>query len=458
MKRWLPWFVVSLIFAFWTIAIHPKDPRLLQDSDTKEIVRVIRETQNPWTWFMGDWPLYNHFYRPISTLTFEWDVWIHGTNAAGFGLTNAILGALSILALFWLVREISDSPLLTGLSVTLFGLWHTGSLGLELVSGLLWLAAFGVWFLLFRGGKEKFWTVALASFCLAYLAMSLAPPGPELFTQRILGWLPGRTASTMTVFALVALAAYARYERLTARTRSLKEATSRDLPATKGTALPDRGRAPWIWIGVTFLGLALALGSYEQAVMVPGCLFAIAVIFFTKGRKPHWLLHFGFWIVLGGYLALRLAILPRETSGYQDQQLRYSWGAWQSILEYPLPMVADLGQLAIHASAGFFILLTGAPYVALASVIANGAAHLGTWLDRERWPVFGWLALATLAYLPMAFLKFFGHYLYWPSALWAPYAVTLGVVTFRLVISAASLPEKSAPPRSRPAPGSLLHP
>src|SRR5690349_12884450 len=36
-------------------------------------------------------------------------------------------------------------------------------------------------------------------------------------SARMIGWLPGRTASVMTVFCLIALAAYARYERTSAR-------------------------------------------------------------------------------------------------------------------------------------------------------------------------------------------------------------------------------------------------
>jgi hypothetical protein len=66
--------------------------------------------------------------------------------------------------------------------------------------------------------------------------------------------------------------------------------------------------------------------------------------------------------------------------------------------------------------------------------------------------------LSLAAFLPMAWLKPFGHYHYLPSALRAPFVVLMFVAVFRLVASAVSLPELRAPERRGPAPGSLLRP
>src|SRR5690606_23965300 len=132
-------------------------------------------------------------------------------------------------------------------------------------------------------------------------------------------WLPGRTASTMLLFALVSMASYARYERLTADRKPALEPTAVDLPATKGSVSVKAGRFAWGWLGGVFLGLVLALGCYEQAVVLPGVLTGVAVLFLTKRRMPHWGVIAGCWVVLEAYILLRRELVPSDVSGYQAQ-------------------------------------------------------------------------------------------------------------------------------------------
>src|SRR4051812_29278202 len=113
MKRWRVWLVLLLAISAFVLLSHGRGPSLLQDSDTAALLRITRARQAPLSWFAGDWPLENHFYRPLPTLTFELDdrLWHHSPD--GYGWTNAILCVLCIWGLFWLLREMTDSPALS---------------------------------------------------------------------------------------------------------------------------------------------------------------------------------------------------------------------------------------------------------------------------------------------------------------------------------------------------------
>ena len=84
---------------------------MLADTDTIALRAGIIERGNAMSWFWTDWPLANHFYRPISTLTMEWDMWRWGNWAEGFGMTNALLVIFCVWGVFALVLELSGRPL-----------------------------------------------------------------------------------------------------------------------------------------------------------------------------------------------------------------------------------------------------------------------------------------------------------------------------------------------------------
>lgn len=454
MKRWLPWLVVPVLIAISVVFGHARSDALLADTDTKVLLEKIRETQDPMAWFTGDWPLENHFYRPISTLTFEFDNAVHGTNAAGYGLTNAILGALCILLFFWFLRELTDVPWMAGLATTLFGLWHLERSLIGWIPLVFGAGAVLVWLGLLRG-RKNFWPVLCASLALVFLATQFGPM-QEIY-RIMLAWLPGRTASVMMVFVLISLAAYCRYERLTGKPLPPSEPTPQDLPATKSTAAPATpGRLPWVWLVVSVLGLALALGSYEQAVMLPASLLGVAIIMrLHHRRRPHWTFHAVNWLVLFGYLALRSAVLPDTASGYQEQQFRTGPGVWLSLGDYALPGLVNLPQFWIVASTGIVMALDATFWMPLIRTGGWLTAWGAAWQDRRRWLTLGMLLLSFVAFLPMAWLHQFGHYHYWPNAMRALYLILLTIGVGQLVATAIAPRGIQAPPRRDPAPGSL---
>ncbi|MER3495458.1 MAG: hypothetical protein C4320_00665 [Armatimonadota bacterium] len=178
-------------------------PGLLRDSDTLGLIQGITERHAPLSWFLGDWPLGNHFYRPLPTLLFELDHFLYGSNSAGFGFTNALLAALGVLALLFFASQVLR-PLPALAATWLFAFWTVGqSFGPSgIVTGVaLGAILAGIW-------RRRF------GFALA-LGTAIWAFGDEIggiigLENGIVGWLPGRTASTCTLFALLALACYAR--------------------------------------------------------------------------------------------------------------------------------------------------------------------------------------------------------------------------------------------------------
>jgi hypothetical protein len=454
--KWAIGFFVALAACVPLFLTRSAAPLMLQDTDTAVLLESIRERQDPWSWFGGDWPLGNHFYRPISTLTFELDNSLYGSAAAGYGTTNAILAILCVLALFWFVRELSDRIELALPAAILFALWIGGWHG-WLPSAALWAGWAALLLALLPG--RRWGQAVLAALILFFLSMEFE--GLAMLRWRMIEWLPGRTASVMTLFALLALASYARYERLGAVRRAAPDPGPLDPPATKGTqAAAESRRLHTIWGWAACLFAALSLGSYEQAVMLPALLLGAGVCLWLQGRRVRWGWHAAFWGLLMGYVALRSALVPGDVSGYQAQQFRTGPGVWRSVLDYAVPGAVGLWQglvvldlRSIAGEGGLLGWLYSLPYgAALRMASTVGAA----WAARREWhmPLTGW-ALSTLAFLPMAWLKHFDHYHFLPMALRAFFVAAMLAVAGKTLVNAASLPALPAPPRLDPAPGSL---
>jgi hypothetical protein len=445
MKRWLPWFAIPILFSLWILSNAPTNSGLLQDSDTHVLLANIRERQNPMSWFYGDWPLYNHFYRPISTLFFEFDNALYGQRAAGYGFTNALIAALCVIGAFWLIRELTDDPPTTAIATALFGFAH---ISLELPT-----AAFGILFSalafvsicgLARGKlSTRFWPVALAIFACIFL-MALIP-GPLNIRSRIVDWLPGRTASVMTLFALPAIAAFIRYLRLTAQITP-QPPTPFDQPATKSTVIISSSPKTKLLPFIAAIGLLLALGSYEQAVTIPGILTGALILSHFQGRKVPWIHLTWIWGSLFGYLALRAAVIPRDVSQYQDQQFRSGPGVYMDLANYIAPGFAGIPQLGTIAELGIASLLSGLIWTAIAVLIGNIAVIVGLAKSRDRWLIIATWIMAFVAFLPMAWLKFFGHYHYFPAPFYCLLLVLLAKQTITWVIEAISPTPVQAPP------------
>jgi hypothetical protein len=404
------------------------------------------------SWFAGDWPLGNHFYRPVSTLAFEMDNRLYGDAAWGYGLTNVLLCVACTLLLFWFLRELTDRPVLTGAATFIFAAWQTGyEMPLAtLADGLVLLAIVGgLWR---HGFRIRAW--APAAFVALQVGVQLRMAEP--LGYRTIGWLPGRTATVMTVFALLALAAYARYERLSAE-RRLPEPTPLDPPATRNTVVGVfKPRGTVLWVALSVVATLLAFGSYEQAVMLPAILLATAFTLRWQGYRVRWGWQGVFWATLAGYLVIRHKLVPSAPSGYQLQQFRTGPGVWLDLGNYLLPCFYHVATFRVWADALPVTLLTVQPWNAALAVVTDVVSIVQT---RRRW-IFafaGW-GMSFLAFLPMAWVKPFEHYHYWPLALRSLFVATLGWIALELTASAWSPQTRQAPPRRDPAPGSLPRP
>jgi hypothetical protein len=426
---------------------------LLRDTDTKVLLETIRKVQDPWKWFQGDWPLYNHFYRPVSTLFFELDSALYGDWAPGYGLTNALLCAACIVLLAWAIRELTDSPLLTSVSTGLFAIWH-GFPTWKVLTLLqyLWIVILVVGFYRHRFNVLNYVPVALVA-----MYFTVEVYGIVGLYGRMIAWIPGRTASVMTVFCLLAIAMYARFERLSA-TRTHRERGPLDPPATRNTETHKRPmRLAMLWPIVSLFCVALALASYEQAVMLPAVLMGVAVAMRLQGYSVRWAWSFSSWSLLAGYLVLRRLLLPQDVSGYQDQQLRSGVeGIFLALSSYVFPALGGIRAFLTTIEMGFIVLLTASPWNYLLSVCSQVMTVIES---RREWVVVltGYL-LSILAFLPMAWLKEFEHYHYWPMAMRSLMVAGLAVVVWRGVVIAASRPIVQAPQRLEAAPGSLPRP
>lgn len=458
-----------MLWAILIILTRSTSTELLRDSDTKVMLQRIEARGNPWSWFTGDWPLENHFYRPVVAETFELDRYIHGWNSPGYGLTNAILCALCVLALFWLLRELTSNVPIATVATSLFAWWHLISGPIVwidyLIYALLAIAALAA--ILSLTSKTRARAPAwFAVFGLVILTREYA--GLEPFRGGMINWVPGRTASTMAVFCLLAMAAYARYERISAE-RAQPDPSPLDPPATRGTELLGAAKAPWVWAVLAAICTFLALASYEQAVMLPACLLGVAIALRLQHYRVRWAWQAAFWGVLFGYLALRHQVIPPGTSVYQAQQFRAGPGLFMTLLIYVAPATPDVFRLASGIDLGFANVLIAQP-IDLAVVLTNIAflGALAFWAKqklarRDRTLVvallFG-MAASLVAFLPMAWLKPFtyNHYHYWPLALRSVYVTGL-IYAIGAWLSAAWSPRAvQAPPRPAPAPGSLPHP
>jgi hypothetical protein len=455
-NRWRIAFLAVVLACFTIGSQRSTKPDLLTDSDTAVLLKAIRARKAPLSWFTGDWPLQNHFYRPISTLVFEADNALYGENAAGYGTTNTLLAILSVLLLFWLLSELTSKAALSAAAASLFALWTSGILYNWIASAFWAIGAAALVASLLPGrrvltGLAVFFTAGYAAIEIGGRATSAIDNLPQF----MISWLPGRTASVMTVFALIAMAAYARYERLGA-VRDAKTPSPLDPPATKGTAaVVEPSKANWMWAIVALAATALALGSYEQAVMLPAALFGVALCLRFRRFHVRWGWQVGFWALLFLYLSVRKAVLPAGVSGYQQQQLRNGPTVAMAILDYVFPCAAPLWMFLSSAEWGVSVLFNSLFWPTILSAVAN---VVGMFQARRRWvyALTGW-ALSIITFLPMAWVKPFGHYAFWPLALRSLFVVTLAWIAGELAINAARRPALQAPARLDPAPGSLPH-
>ncbi len=372
---WLVLLVASVVF----VLTRPTPHALLTDTDTRAIIRGIEGQSSPLQWFVGDWPLGNHFYRPVSTLPFQWDVAVHGESEAGWSLTNAMLCVAATWALMWLGMEAGLGAAVSLGAGLLFMLWHR-----DYTTTDLWLvapvAALGV-LLPTRLKGWKFVALALVALFLYNEVHGIT--GLQL---AMLGWIPGRTASMMAIWAFGSLAMYLRSCRL---------------------------ECPW-WGSLSLVALVLALGSYEQAVVLPGLFSATYLLCRWRKQTASLMPMVGSWMLLIGYIALRAAVLPGGSSAYQQQQMRTGGFSGTDFSSYLVPCWHSILEIKSALALDPVIWLNAAPWIAVLSVVAFiGAVRFAAQSTEKLLLLFLFLASCAV-YLPMAWLKTFEHYHYAP--------------------------------------------
>ncbi len=421
----------------------------LHDSDTIAALKGLQAHPDPFYWFTHDWPLENHFYRPISTFFFQLDGWLWPGNSAGYATTNTLLCIACIWALYWFILELTATRWMAILSAALFGLWVSGNYAI-----LGTLATFFYLATLIGGiarHRFKLREYVPAVFTSIFLGAMLMPNEP--LTTRSVQWLPGRTATSMTLFALIALAAYARFER--SGEQKLPESGYLDPPNAKSASFTKQIRLPFLWLTVAMIGMFAALGCHEQAVMLPACLLGVAILMKWQHFKVRWLTQILFWGGLIGYLVVRSRFVTFSASGYQLQQYRNGIGVLITLLTFIAPGFAGFKSFLNILTDPWIVWLNPGPW----SYVSGGVSNVFGFLAlRKRWvfAVGGYL-LSLISFLPMAWMKMFEHYYFWPMAMRSLFVVVLGAAAWDLSVSGWSPRVLKAPARPDLAPGSLPH-
>jgi hypothetical protein len=416
-----------------------QDIPLRTDSDTAVMLDAVQR-YGALRWLVGDWLLENGFYRPVSSLSIALDYALYGEAGWGFRLTNWVLMLLTAIGAWTLVRayaRLVSTPyaewLALGVGVAL-SLQQTGLTGIA----AKWSAWWFVWVVLVvwviktvlppslrfpplregnqvgggssplregnqvgggssplregnqlgavpparRGNLQEGVQIILALGALFWGFDRL------LATEysRLITWVPSRTALLGALFSV-----WAMYALLQG-------------------ALQRR----WGWLVLGGALYLLALGSYEQPVMLVAVVGALAL-----WQRRNW----GVWsarafavaaLCAALTVALRFALLPAEPTTYQRQQLRSSLSG--PVFTYLTELLPPVGQWQYWRAVGTHLEVLLVDKTGWDHLVGT-LLYLGVLAAVLRWRGLlggAWLWHA-LAFLPMAFLHFFEHYMYLPQ-------------------------------------------
>jgi hypothetical protein len=214
---------------------------------------------------------------------------------------------------------------------------------------------------------------------------------PDIHTQsfayRAMGWIPGRTATLMTLFALLALWGAVGYART--------------------------GRACWAALAIG--GFVGAMLSYEQFAALP-VLMALAV---WAVRPPRALairagaVCLACLLLLAPYAAFYQAHIPTQTQ-YHQQRVKRQKTLPMTALTWLVPPAPEAWTQVDLAHTAPFSLLFPRFWLAQVGLVAYLVALRYGLRSRFGW--LGWLG-SLLAYAPAAPLLPLMHYYYLPAAL-----------------------------------------
>jgi len=378
-------------------------------------------------WLFGDWLLENGFYRPVSSLSIALDYALYGEAGWGFRLTNWLLMILTVLGAWALVRayaRLAGTPyaewLALGVGVAL-SLQQTGLTSVVAKWSAWWFVGAVVGIvasgkvlppsLRFPPLREGNRVGAGSPLRREESQIGAVPPAGRgnlqegvqvilalgalfwgfdrlLATEyaRLITWVPSRTALLGTMFSVWAMYAL------------LRGATERR----------------WSWLALGGVLYLLAQGSYEQPITLVALVGALAF-----WRRRDW----GGWgarafavaaacAVL--VFALRFALLPAEPTTYQRQQLRSSLSG--PVFTYLTELLPPAGQWQYWRAVGAHLEVLLVDKAGWDHMVGT-LLYLGVLAAVLRWRGLlgsAWLWHA-LAFLPMAFLHFFEHYMYLPQ-------------------------------------------
>ncbi|MGI5816812.1 MAG: hypothetical protein ACOX9R_01810 [Armatimonadota bacterium] len=190
--RWLisPWGATLLVTLAWCAYMAPRLSGVsMGGPDMHVIVGNLRADHSlaaVWSWFTGPWVQGPEYYRPLSSLLHWMDFMLWGDEAPGWGLTNTLIVAASLIALTWLCAEGLRLPWagpVAGIALLrlepvekmpLWPAWRTDAL-----AGLFLLIATAAALSYLRGGSRGRLWLALAMLLLALMSkeVALAWPG-----------------------------------------------------------------------------------------------------------------------------------------------------------------------------------------------------------------------------------------------------------------------------------------
>jgi len=398
---------------------------LRADSDTAVMLDTMRASgglSGAWRWFVGDWFLENGFYRPITCLSLVLDYTLYGERAWGYRLTNWLLMVATALGLMFAVRTFArqigfpHADALASLSALMLSLQQTGLtalfrgwsdwwfiMGLVLVALIIRFAPLLQVPPAWRGEPNRvgsscsqgesqgggFQTLARAWRWQWVLAVGAMLWGIHRLMdteyERLIGWVPSRTALLMTALSIWSL--YCLLIGLRSRR--------------------------WHCLLLAVLLYLLALGAYEQAItLLP---LWLGLIFWLRGTSGSmsWAAGGGVLLAAALIVGLRLTLIPLELSRYQHQQLRSSLSGplWDYFSEL-VPPVRDwhYWQVALPEPS---LWLLKEPWDHLVMLMAYAGVLVAFY---RHWRLFGSLLLwQAITFLPMTFLHPFEHYHYLPQ-------------------------------------------
>jgi hypothetical protein len=415
------------------------DASIRADSDTAVMLDAVKQ-HGALRWLFGDWLLENGFYRPISSISIALDYALYGEAGWGFRLTNWLLMILTALGAWALVRayaRLVGSPhaewLALGVGVAL-SLQQTGLTSIVAKWSAWWFvgAAVGV----VASGKILPPSLRFPPLREGNRGGAGSPPlregnrggagSPPQREESQIGAVPpaGRGNLKEGVQVILALGAlFWGFDRLLATeyARLIPWVPSRT--ALLGTMfgvwamyalLRGATERRWGWLALGGVLYLLALGSYEQPITLVALVSALAF-----WRRRDW----GGWGARAFAVAaacavlvfvLRFVLLPAEPTAYQRQQLRSSLSG--PIATYLTELLPPVGQWQYWRAVGTHLevlLVDKAGWDYMVGTLLYLGVLAAVWRWRE---VLGgaWLWHA-LAFLPMALLHFFEHYMYLPQ-------------------------------------------